>query len=219
MRLCSSEAVGLYVQLWASCRNNYEAPPGLLLLLAATRAPCHPGAMLTTTPLPDGLSLRLLATLHVLSRTCTSAPQLRAPGRPCMCCLLSNAAADLLRLPACVWFMPHHQGNTQDYYNLDNSCLDHVLASRRGLPMSLAILHRAVGRAAGLDVELVNAPGHVINRVVVAAHGSSNDSSSDGGSGGGGSTGGSTGAAASGQEVLFVDVFAGGKELDPQELR
>lgn len=80
--------------------------------------------------------------------------------------------------------------------------MDSVLAQRGGLPITMAILHRAVGRRAGLDIELVNMPGHVINRVQVVA-----------GSGGGSSSGAGTTA-----QSVYVDVFYG-KVLDEAGLR
>lgn len=56
------------------------------------------------------------------------------------------------------------QGNTADYYNVANCCLDSVLATRRGLPITIAVLHKAVGNAAGMSsLQLLNMPGHVIN--------------------------------------------------------
>jgi hypothetical protein len=64
------------------------------------------------------------------------------------------------------------QGNSSSYYATSNSCLDSVLASRAGLPISLALLHAAVGEAAGLTVQLVGMPGHVITRALIGVQGS-----------------------------------------------
>jgi len=80
--------------------------------------------------------------------------------------------------------------------------MDSVLAQRGGLPITMAILHRAVGRRAGLGIELVNMPGHVINRVQVTP-----------GSGGGSSSG-----AGANTQSVYVDVFYG-KVLDEAGLR
>lgn len=89
------------------------------------------------------------------------------------------------------------QGSPEVYSSAAGSCLDSVLSQRSGLPITLAILHRAVGRRVGLDVQLVNMPGHVINRVVL-----SNSS--------GGSNSSSAGALPNSQDSLvFVDAFAG----------
>ena len=46
------------------------------------------------------------------------------------------------------------RGDSHNYYGLANSLLDCVLARRKGLPLSLAVLHMAVGRGAGLDVQV-----------------------------------------------------------------
>ena len=80
--------------------------------------------------------------------------------------------------------------------------MDSVLALRSGLPITLAILHRAVGRRVGLDIELVNMPGHVVNKVWLSGGGSS----------------GSDGAGPSPDAFVFVDAFAG-VEMDAQGIR
>jgi hypothetical protein len=46
------------------------------------------------------------------------------------------------------------RGDTGDYYLVANSLVDCVIAQRKGLPMSLALIQMAVGRAAGLDVQV-----------------------------------------------------------------
>jgi hypothetical protein len=53
------------------------------------------------------------------------------------------------------------QGNAGDYANPLNSMLPAVLARRLGLPIALAVIHCAVGRAAGIPLSMVNFPGHV----------------------------------------------------------
>lgn len=45
-------------------------------------------------------------------------------------------------------------GDLETYYSPSNSLLDCVIARRRGLPITLALLHMAVGRATGLDVQV-----------------------------------------------------------------
>jgi hypothetical protein len=79
----------------------------------------------------------------------------------------------------------------------------------------MAVLHRAVGRRAGLDIELVNMPGHVVNRVLLSSrhsssHASSNDSS-------GGAAGSSSGGMEADAVAVYVDAFAG-TELDNEKL-
>lgn len=56
-------------------------------------------------------------------------------------------------------------GNLEDYYDPDNSYLHRVLETRRGIPISLAVLLVELGRHVGLDVEGVSFPGHFLVRV------------------------------------------------------
>lgn len=53
-------------------------------------------------------------------------------------------------------------GNVDDYYHPDNHFLDTVLATRRGIPLSLSVLWIEVGRRAGIDMEGVGMPGHFL---------------------------------------------------------
>mmetsp|Transcript_5662 Transcript_5662/g.8338 ORF Transcript_5662/g.8338 Transcript_5662/m.8338 type:complete len:615 (+) Transcript_5662:5263-7107(+) len=53
-------------------------------------------------------------------------------------------------------------GNSKNYYDERNSFLDCVLATKFGIPITLAVIFIAVARRAGIeDYYLVNAPGHV----------------------------------------------------------
>ena len=56
-------------------------------------------------------------------------------------------------------------GNLENYYNALNSYLPAVLNTRRGLPVSLALIYKVVGEWSGLSVEGINAPGHFLTRV------------------------------------------------------
>ena len=78
------------------------------------------------------------------------------------------------------------QGDSDNYYDPSNSLLPFVLASRKGIPISLAILHAAVGRRVGLPIQFVGMPMHFMNKL------GSEDSTKE----------------------RFIDVFAGGKVLD-----
>ena len=78
------------------------------------------------------------------------------------------------------------QGDSENYYDPSNSLLPFVLAERKGIPISLAILHAAVGRRVGLPIEFVGMPMHFMNKL------RSQDS----------------------QEERFIDVFSGGRILD-----
>jgi regulator of sirC expression with transglutaminase-like and TPR domain len=54
------------------------------------------------------------------------------------------------------------QGNSQDYYNYRNSLLNHVLESKKGIPMTLCIIYTLICRRLDLVVYLVGLPGHVV---------------------------------------------------------
>lgn len=58
-------------------------------------------------------------------------------------------------------------GNVNDYYDPDNSYLHKVLASRRGIPISLAVVYMELGRAISLDVKGVSFPGHFLMKLTV----------------------------------------------------
>ena len=53
-------------------------------------------------------------------------------------------------------------GNVDDYYSADNSFLNRVLDTRRGIPITLSILWIEVGRRAGLEMVGVGLPGHFV---------------------------------------------------------
>jgi regulator of sirC expression with transglutaminase-like and TPR domain len=78
-------------------------------------------------------------------------------------------------------------GNDQDYYDVRNSFLPEVLRTRRGLPITLAVIYRDVARRAGICCWGVNIPGHF----VVAVQDS--------------------------RAAMLIDVFCGGRVIDPLE--
>lgn len=51
-------------------------------------------------------------------------------------------------------------GNTENYYDRENSYLHRVLQTRRGIPITLAVLFVELARSVGLQVEGVSFPGH-----------------------------------------------------------
>jgi regulator of sirC expression with transglutaminase-like and TPR domain len=55
-------------------------------------------------------------------------------------------------------------GNADDYYDPDNSYLHRVLATRRGIPISLAVLFAELARHVGLEVEGIAFPSHFLLR-------------------------------------------------------
>jgi regulator of sirC expression with transglutaminase-like and TPR domain len=53
-------------------------------------------------------------------------------------------------------------GNVNDYYDASNSYLHQVLASRRGIPITLALLYIELAGHAGLVARGVSFPGHFL---------------------------------------------------------
>ncbi|MBQ0718846.1 MAG: transglutaminase family protein [Gammaproteobacteria bacterium] len=53
-------------------------------------------------------------------------------------------------------------GDSEDYYNPDNSYLNRVLETRRGIPISLALVYIAVAEGLGLRIEGLGFPGHFL---------------------------------------------------------
>ncbi len=60
-------------------------------------------------------------------------------------------------------------GNLNDYYNPDNSYLHKVLSSRRGIPISLAVIYIEIAQQIGLDVKGISFPGHFLMKLSVAS--------------------------------------------------
>jgi regulator of sirC expression with transglutaminase-like and TPR domain len=56
------------------------------------------------------------------------------------------------------------RGNTDDYYDPDNSFLNRVLDTRRGIPISIAAVMIEVGRRCGVPLSGLNAPTHFLVR-------------------------------------------------------
>jgi regulator of sirC expression with transglutaminase-like and TPR domain len=54
------------------------------------------------------------------------------------------------------------RGNARDYYSPENSFLDHVLAHKVGLPITLSIVYLEVARRAGIPLYGVAFPGHFL---------------------------------------------------------
>ena len=53
-------------------------------------------------------------------------------------------------------------GNVNDYYDPDNSYLHQVLATRRGIPISLAVIYVELATQVGLTARGVSFPGHFL---------------------------------------------------------
>ena len=58
-------------------------------------------------------------------------------------------------------------GNVNNYYDPDNSYLNCVLNSRRGLPISLALLYMELAHQVGLEVKGISFPGHFLMKLSV----------------------------------------------------
>jgi len=48
----------------------------------------------------------------------------------------------------------------QDYHLPDNSCIDQVLAQKRGIPISMALIYMYMGSKLGLTLHGANLPAH-----------------------------------------------------------
>lgn len=59
-------------------------------------------------------------------------------------------------------------GNLNDFHDRRNSSIAAVLATRRGIPISLAVLYLEIGQQAGLAVRGVSFPGHFLVKVSMA---------------------------------------------------
>ena len=59
-------------------------------------------------------------------------------------------------------------GNVNDYYDPDNSFIHAVLRTRRGIPISLAVLWLELAASVGLRAQGVGFPGHFLVKVVTA---------------------------------------------------
>jgi regulator of sirC expression with transglutaminase-like and TPR domain len=57
------------------------------------------------------------------------------------------------------------RGDREDYRHPANACITLLVERKRGLPLTLAALYRFVGTRAGLGVEILPVPGHVLTRV------------------------------------------------------
>lgn len=58
------------------------------------------------------------------------------------------------------------RGNTEAYYDWRNSCLDRVIDTRVGIPISLSVLMIEVARRVGVDLVGVGMPAHFLVRTV-----------------------------------------------------
>lgn len=60
-------------------------------------------------------------------------------------------------------------GNLNHFYDVGNSLLPQVIATRRGIPISLAVLFMEIAQQIGLQVKGIAFPGHFLMRLSVAS--------------------------------------------------
>jgi regulator of sirC expression with transglutaminase-like and TPR domain len=58
-------------------------------------------------------------------------------------------------------------GNVNDYYDPDNSYLHRVISTRRGIPISLAVVYMELAQQIGLNVKGISFPGHFLMKLSV----------------------------------------------------
>jgi regulator of sirC expression with transglutaminase-like and TPR domain len=58
-------------------------------------------------------------------------------------------------------------GNVNDYYDPENSYLHRVITTRRGIPISLAVVYMELAQQIGLDVKGISFPGHFLMKLSV----------------------------------------------------
>jgi regulator of sirC expression with transglutaminase-like and TPR domain len=76
------------------------------------------------------------------------------------------------KLRALVQFFNHEQGfagNANDYYEPGNSYVHHVLATRRGIPVTLAVIFIELASQLGLRAHGVSFPGHFLVKLKLGA--------------------------------------------------
>jgi regulator of sirC expression with transglutaminase-like and TPR domain len=82
----------------------------------------------------------------------------------------SNDASDIQKLQLLNHFFYLElgfSGNINDYYHPDNSYIHRVIATRRGIPISLAVVYMELAQQIGLDVKGISFPGHFLMKLSV----------------------------------------------------
>jgi regulator of sirC expression with transglutaminase-like and TPR domain len=78
----------------------------------------------------------------------------------------STPSAAVEALNHALFELERFRGNQDQYDDPRNSFLDEVLASRRGLPITLSVLYVEVARRLGLEAHGIGFPGHFLAKVV-----------------------------------------------------
>lgn len=76
-----------------------------------------------------------------------------------------DVGARLAALKHVIVTMNGYSGDTENYNDLQNASLIRVIERRKGLPVTLALLYIAAGRANGWDVVGLDFPGHFLCRI------------------------------------------------------
>jgi regulator of sirC expression with transglutaminase-like and TPR domain len=114
-----------------------------LMSADAGEPPLDEAALLISTELQSGLDLiEWLAALDLLAGECPT-----------------PTAAGVARY---LFDDGHFTGNRLAYYDWRNSCLDHVIATRTGIPISLSVLMIEVARRVGVKLVGVGMPTHFL---------------------------------------------------------
>jgi len=58
------------------------------------------------------------------------------------------------------------RGNIENYYEVENSCIDRVLARRTGIPITLSLTYMEIAQRCGMPMVDVGIPGHLLCRPV-----------------------------------------------------
>jgi regulator of sirC expression with transglutaminase-like and TPR domain len=103
--------------------------------------------------LPDENVERAEATIRLLGETVRQRVRSDAP------------QARLAHLHDVLFDVVGFAGNVDDYYSPANSYLPKVLASHRGLPITLVLVYKCVAEEIGLTVDGINSPGHFLAAV------------------------------------------------------
>lgn len=83
---------------------------------------------------------------------------------------LPHAASDVQKLRILnhfFYFELGFGGNINDYYAPENSYLHRVLMTRRGIPISLAVIYMELAQQIGLNIRGVSFPGHFLMKLSV----------------------------------------------------
>ena len=76
-----------------------------------------------------------------------------------------NPEARLAHLHDVLFDVVGFGGNIEDYYNPANSYVPDVLATHRGLPITLVLIYKCVAEEVGLTARGINSPGHFLAAV------------------------------------------------------